>query len=540
MGHNGSAVGRSPKISEPEDKTCAWLLPGSGAVFTMPASVVTQLKDKVTAGLLLLPKRGAEVGGILLGRVVERNPLVVDITGFEPVSCEYRFGPTFVLSETDLAGLRPILARLTAHREDSVVGFYRSCTGRQQSLENADLELLQNYFPGPDAIVLSIKPISLRESEIWFFVQQNGTMPTEPTHSALPFEETSKVEALSSTSLEAPDGLALLAEHEQAAERAPEVEEEEFMGAGGEQFPVEVEGLLQAEVVDEARPVLTPLDERSPEVDFVSALADESQPEVEVVSASVIERPSGLEVVSTPVVERQPEVEVVSAPVDERPPQREVVSASVVERQAEPEVVSAPVIATLGETPVSAPWETPAADSEDAEAPIPLARSAWQWIVVTCILLIVAGAGFYLVTSTSSPESQVPAPTPVVVAPKQNQPPVTVAATTPAPAQAPVPAKPLPAVIPAAVLQQATPEVPAGIRARVESPVVINVQVFVDAAGRVTGAVAKGDGNSVFRFLAERAVSAAQASRFKPGRAANGTPVPSTAVLTYVFEPDQR
>ena len=76
-----------------------------------------------------------------------------------------------------------------------------------------------------------------------------------------------------------------------------------------------------------------------------------------------------------------------------------------------------------------------------------------------------------------------------------------------------------------------------GIRARILSPIVVNVDVRIDAAGRVVAATANGGGDGVFRFLAEQATAAARSSRFRPARAADGTPVPSAAALSFVFEP---
>ncbi|MGC4054054.1 MAG: hypothetical protein QM757_33640 [Paludibaculum sp.] len=87
-GGSNSAIGR-------------WTLPESGAMFTMDASLIQKLRSFVLEGFHILPKRGAEMGGILLGRVLGESPLHIEITGFEPVPCEYRYGPSYILSDAD-------------------------------------------------------------------------------------------------------------------------------------------------------------------------------------------------------------------------------------------------------------------------------------------------------------------------------------------------------------------------------------------------------------------------------------------------------
>jgi len=399
------------RIDSLEDQICTWKAPGSGAVFKMQASLVNQLKAKVTAGLLALPRRGMEVGGVLLGRILNSDPLEVQITAFESVECEHRFGPTFVLSDHDLAGLDPLLAGLTAREDAAIVGYFRSCTGREQALDDADLELLRTRFPAPESIVLSIKPLSLRECEAWFFHRQDGTLPTVPGQRAMPFDDTQTAEA---------------------------------------------------------------------------------------------PKPRLVETPAPPAV----------APVAETPP-------------PEPEAVELPApvpLVPLAQTPSAQPAP------EAAESPALHHRPTWHWVALALMLLVATIAGYDYGSSTRQPEP--PPPAPKVIAPKTEAPPVVILPPTP-----PKPAQPLPPVVPAALIQQAEPELPPGIRARVEIPIVVHIDVSIDASGKVTKAAVRGEGDGLFRFLGERAVIAAQSSTFKPGRDVNGKPVPSTALLPFVFDP---
>jgi hypothetical protein len=350
----------------------------------MPSGVVNRLRSHVRNGLLLLPKRGAEVGGILLGRVAGSNPLTVHIADFEPVPCQYRFGPAFILSDTDLAHFETLLASRSNLQNLSIIGYFRSCTGRAHALDDADHELMRTWFPGPESFVLSLKPLSLTECEAWFFVRQNGALPTLPTHPALPFDDRQIAEVPLPAPLEAPVALALIPTYPEPPSQPP-------------------------------------------------------------------------------------------------PPQ-------------------------------------------------PMRPNLWRGrysITLALMLLTATAAGYYVGKWTRPP--QLPVPRPRLANVKPALPPLVIA--PPAPQGAPRP------VLPAALIQQAAPDISPGIRARIQTPIVINVHVRIDPSGRVIAATPIGDGGSVFRFLAGQATIAARASKFRPARAADGAGVPSAAMLSFSFEP---
>ncbi len=63
-----------------------------------------------------VPKRGAEVGGFLIGTIRPGVPAIVRIDDFEPVACEYRRGPSYLFTEEDGAGSGGRLAAAAAQR----------------------------------------------------------------------------------------------------------------------------------------------------------------------------------------------------------------------------------------------------------------------------------------------------------------------------------------------------------------------------------------------------------------------------------------
>lgn len=93
-----------------------------------------------------------------------------------------------------------------------------------------------------------------------------------------------------------------------------------------------------------------------------------------------------------------------------------------------------------------------------------------------------------------------------------------------------------PAVAIAAVaVHEVRPGISEAIQARLRTPVTVPVHVQIDAAGKVTGAAVQGDGDGLYRYLAERAKHAARFWRFRPARGKDGQLVPSTKTLFFVF-----
>src|SRR5690242_15505844 len=96
-----------------------------------PVAMLRRVQDgiqqEVSEAFTAAPHRGAETGGILLGRRESDRIIVED---FEPVPCEHQFGPSYQLSESDRDLLRETLDwfRSGAQPELSVLGLYRSHT----------------------------------------------------------------------------------------------------------------------------------------------------------------------------------------------------------------------------------------------------------------------------------------------------------------------------------------------------------------------------------------------------------------------------
>src|SRR5690348_16897933 len=78
-----------------------WQAPGVPVTIHLRLDVVDRLNTDIMRGFGLVPKRGAEVGGVLVGTVESGKNTIVRIEDFEPVPCRYARGPSYLLTEPE-------------------------------------------------------------------------------------------------------------------------------------------------------------------------------------------------------------------------------------------------------------------------------------------------------------------------------------------------------------------------------------------------------------------------------------------------------
>src|SRR5258707_1197860 len=118
-----------------------WEVPGKPVLVHLRLDVVDRLAAEAMRGLGAVRKRGAEVGGVLLGSIQDDYPAIVRVEDFEPVACDYRRGPSYQLTEEDGAAFEDVCQRSQPEvsRGCYAVGFFRSHTRDGFSLEAEDL-----------------------------------------------------------------------------------------------------------------------------------------------------------------------------------------------------------------------------------------------------------------------------------------------------------------------------------------------------------------------------------------------------------------
>jgi hypothetical protein len=167
----------------PAHNSYVWEPPGSPVSIHISFDVVDGIAKEVLRAFSSVPKRGAEAGGLLLGSAEQGDRLVVRIRNFEPVPCEHRFGPSYLLSDTDKQILEAAFRSHAApgNGEDRVIGYFRSHTRDGLALGPEDLELCRKLFSDSSNVVLLIKPFATKVSTAGFLFYENGALQKEPS-----------------------------------------------------------------------------------------------------------------------------------------------------------------------------------------------------------------------------------------------------------------------------------------------------------------------------------------------------------------------
>jgi hypothetical protein len=165
-----------------------WEPAGKPLSVYLELDVVERLAPEIMRGFGLVPKRGAEVGGFLLGTIHEiGGRVIIHVTDFELIPCEYRRGPSFLLSENDLTVYEEVFEKFESRQHGPYpIGYLRSHTRDGLQVSQEDLDLCAGFFPPPNRIALLVKPFATRVSVAQFFYYAGPTLQGEPD-SEFPF-----------------------------------------------------------------------------------------------------------------------------------------------------------------------------------------------------------------------------------------------------------------------------------------------------------------------------------------------------------------
>jgi hypothetical protein len=165
-----------------------WEVPGKWISIELSLDVVDLLNQDVIRGFGSLPRRGAEVGGILLG-TVSGGGRIVRVEDYREVPIEYRRGPSYLLSELDTQAFEAALADVRNNAASSArpIGYFRSHTRDGVGLSEEDLDLVTRYFPDPETIILLIRPFGTKPSTAGFYFKEDGQFQSGPPLLEFPF-----------------------------------------------------------------------------------------------------------------------------------------------------------------------------------------------------------------------------------------------------------------------------------------------------------------------------------------------------------------
>jgi protein TonB len=137
-----------------------------GLTVRINLSLIEDLGVATIDALKSVPKRGLEIGGILLGWLDAAQSTIV-IEDHEPVDSEHLHGPSWLLSPKDRSAFQQTLDRLCSRSPQQLrpVGFYRSQTRDGLSFDDQDNAIMREIFYGGSALCMLVKP-SLAEPSV--------------------------------------------------------------------------------------------------------------------------------------------------------------------------------------------------------------------------------------------------------------------------------------------------------------------------------------------------------------------------------------
>lgn len=158
-----------------------WESPGHHPLVRVRQSAMKGIEKEVLQSSFGDPGKNHEVGGLLLGRVGEKEIIIED---FEPVPCEHAIDRAYHLSVSDRESLRDTLQWITDGSIEGlcVVGLYRSHVRYGLFFSEEDHKLLARYFPSVDNAFLLLKARDgelIRNFYFWSDGQLVGATNTE-------------------------------------------------------------------------------------------------------------------------------------------------------------------------------------------------------------------------------------------------------------------------------------------------------------------------------------------------------------------------
>jgi hypothetical protein len=463
-----------------------WESPQDGRHILLGEPAVSKLRRLAVDGLIALPRRGIEVGGLLVG---EARLGDIQIQTWEEVLCEHRYGPSYALSPADREALSALLAA-RPEGAPQVVGFFRSFTSRDPIIEEADEAFVGEHFPEGDFVYLMLQPLSPLECLATFRFFHDGQLVPETEDPPFAFD-TSKMRAMQPR-VEEPvaEGPVL----EQNADRDGGQSAEPLLLPPSYRARMEVEDIHQA-TAPRSRWLVPAL------ICLASVLAGAliyqtwtAPRELRWTDLRLDVRPVGglLEVTWDPQVPRSLQASRGLLSVTNGAQRREI-------------LLNARQILT-GKYSYSP-------SNGDVSLRLMLYKDDHG----------VAGEMARVSSIPSAPSPVVPPTLPSV-------------ADRTAAASAPPPAVGIAA--PPSAVSEVQPTIPAGIRSRLTGQVVIPVQVKVNVQGAVVKADAERQGRDSLRnYLVDQARKAAMEWKFTPARSKAGTNVAGFKTIHFVFAP---
>src|ERR1039457_5878772 len=156
--------------SSTESVLGTWSAPECPYIIEYSPRVLDDIRLAVVDAFYSLPRGGAEIGGILLGRYADGRISILD---YRALDCEHAMGPSFTLSQNDQTQLADLLAAAQQDPDGMrPVGWYHSHTRSDIFLSDADQDIHNRFFPEAWQVALVLKPSTFEPTRGGFFFRE--------------------------------------------------------------------------------------------------------------------------------------------------------------------------------------------------------------------------------------------------------------------------------------------------------------------------------------------------------------------------------
>ena len=158
--------------AEPDASLTTCSPPGCPFAIECLPRVLDDIRLAIVDAFCSLPRGGAEIGGLLLGKWQAGRLRIMD---YAPLDCEHAHGPSFSLSANDEARLGELIAHAPVRFPGLVpAGWYHSHTRSEIFLSDDDLSIHQRFFPEPWQVALVLRPHMMQPTRAGFFFREAG------------------------------------------------------------------------------------------------------------------------------------------------------------------------------------------------------------------------------------------------------------------------------------------------------------------------------------------------------------------------------
>ena len=150
-----------------------WIAPDGSSKVTYSLSLFHQLDTLVNDGYRRIPHGGVETGGLLFG---SRSGNAMQVEAYRPIQCQHAFGPSFVLSDSDLTGIKEQLASAAADEELKglqPVGWFIGHTRSPLQMSDREALWFDTLFPESGSLTVLVKPERFQPTHFGFLVRRS-------------------------------------------------------------------------------------------------------------------------------------------------------------------------------------------------------------------------------------------------------------------------------------------------------------------------------------------------------------------------------